>query len=82
MKQLLLSLAAGVLALALSGAGFAAEKSAGQQQSGTQQSQTQRPSGTSQSEEDYQAALKQCEPLQGAEKQKCIQAVKKQHGQM
>jgi hypothetical protein len=73
---------AGVLALVLSGAGIAAEKATSEPQSGTQQSQAQRPASGSQSEEDYQAALKQCDPLQGAEKQKCIEAVKKQHGQM
>jgi uncharacterized protein HemX len=82
MKQLLLSLAASVLALALNGVGYAAEKSQGDPQTGTQKSQAQRPSDGSQSEEEYQAALKQCDSMQGAEKQKCIQAVKKQHGQM
>jgi hypothetical protein len=33
-------------------------------------------------EQEYQAALKKCDPLAGAEKQKCIDEAKKKHGQM
>jgi hypothetical protein len=33
-------------------------------------------------QEEYQAALKKCEPLQGADRQKCIEEAKKKHGQM
>jgi len=33
-------------------------------------------------QEEYQAALKKCDPLTGAEKQKCIDTAKKKHGQM
>ena len=32
--------------------------------------------------EEYQAALKKCEALQGADKQKCIDKAKKDHDQM
>jgi hypothetical protein len=37
---------------------------------------------TSQSEQEYLAALKKCEPLTGADKTKCVDAAKKKHGQM
>jgi uncharacterized protein HemX len=33
-------------------------------------------------QEEYQAALKKCDPMQGAEKTKCIDEAKKKHGQM
>jgi hypothetical protein len=36
----------------------------------------------SKSEQEYLAALKKCEPLTGAEKQKCIDTAKKKAGQM
>ena len=35
-----------------------------------------------QREQEYLAALKKCEPLYGAEKDKCIEAAKKKLGQM
>jgi len=82
MKQLLLTVVASMLALALNGVGLAAEKSSTSTQTGSEQSQAQRPGDATPSEEEYQAALKQCEPMQGADKQKCIQAVNKRYGQM
>lgn len=45
----------------------------------TEQQQTQ---DQAQREQEYLAALKKCEPLAGAEKQKCIEAAKKKLGQM
>ena len=36
----------------------------------------------SQRDQEYQAALKKCEPLTGAEKTKCVDAAKKKSGQM
>ena len=35
-----------------------------------------------QREQEYIAALKKCDPLTGADKQKCIEAAKKKFGQM
>ena len=61
---------AGALALSLSGVAFAADDT--QQQS----------NDPGQREQEYQAALKKCEPLTGADKQKCIETAKKKFGQM
>ena len=33
-------------------------------------------------EQEYQAALKKCDEMSGAEKEKCIEDAKKKHGQM
>jgi hypothetical protein len=82
MRQLLLTVFASALALALNGAAFAAEKASSEAQTSSEQSQAQRSGDASPSEEEYQAALKQCEPMQGADRQNCILAAKKKFGQM
>jgi hypothetical protein len=46
------------------------------------QSEQQQTQDQAQREQEYMAALKKCEPLAGAEKQKCIEAAKKKLGQM
>ena len=82
MKQLMLTVFASVLAMMLNGAVLAAEQSSSGTQTGSEQSQAQHQKDASPGEEEYQAALKQCEPMQGADRQECIVAVKKQFGQM
>lgn len=79
-SRLLSTLSAGVLAFALSGFAFAAQEG----QAGQQQPQAQPSPGgeAAQREQEYLAALKKCEPLAAAEKQKCIEAAKKRFGQM
>jgi hypothetical protein len=74
MHKLLSTLTAGALALALSGFAFAQQD---------QQQQQQQPGQTAGAQnEEYQAALKKCESGPAADKQKCIDAAKKKHGQM
>jgi hypothetical protein len=68
MKKLFAMLNAGALALSLSGIAFAADDT-----------QSNDPA---QREQEYIAALKKCDPLTGADKQKCIDAAKKKFGQM
>jgi hypothetical protein len=68
MNKLLSTVAAAAVTLASSAFVYAQSE----QQS---QDQTQR-------EQEYVAALKKCEPLNGADKQKCIDAAKKKFGQM
>jgi len=68
MKKLFAMLNAGALALSLCGIAFAADDT-----------QSKDPA---QREQDYIAALKKCDPLTGADKQKCIDAAKKKFGQM
>ncbi|HWQ37861.1 MAG TPA: hypothetical protein VNM24_04490 [Burkholderiales bacterium] len=79
-SRLLSTLSAGVLAFALSGFAFAGQEG----QAGQQQPQAQPTPGSdaAQREQEYLAALKKCEPLAAAERQKCIEAAKKRFGQM
>ena len=59
-------------------------------ETGTQQPQVQPPlddpaaggATTTQSDQEYLASLKRCEPLTGDEREKCVVEVRKQHGQM
>ena len=81
MSKLLSTLTAGAFALVLSGFAFAQQdQPAGGQQPSTQQQQQGAQPGADNPE--YQAALKKCADLAGGEKQKCIDAAKKKHGQM
>jgi len=68
MKKLFAMLNAGALALSLSGIAFAADDT--------------KSNDPAQREQEYIAALKKCDPLTGADKQKCIEAAKKKFGQM
>jgi hypothetical protein len=68
MKKLFATLNASALALSLCGIAFAADDT-----------QSNDPA---QREQEYVAALKKCDPLTGADKQKCIDAAKKKFGQM
>jgi hypothetical protein len=69
MNRLTASIAAATIALTLAAPVYA-------------QSEQQQPQDQAQREQEYMAALKKCEPLAGAEKQKCIDAAKKKLGQM
>jgi len=69
MTKLLAALTTGALVLSLNGVAFAADES-------------QQSNDPSQREQEYVAALKKCEPLTGAERQKCIELTKKKFGQM
>jgi len=83
MSKLLTMLCAGALALSIGGIASAAEKDTTNQQSQpqTQQSPGQ-PGSAEQREQEYLAALKKCDAGPAADKQKCIDAAKKKHGQM
>jgi hypothetical protein len=66
MSKLLTTLAAGALALGVNCAAFAADQEQGQQEQ----------------KEQYVAALKKCDSLQGAAKQQCVDEVNKKFGRM
>jgi hypothetical protein len=74
MLKLTSILAATALALSLSGLSFAADERTSDQP-GTPQDQTKQ-------DQEYLAALKKCEGLQDAAKQKCIDQAKQQHNRM
>jgi len=74
MTKLTSILAATTLALSLSGLSFAADEKT-QDQTGTPQDQTKQ-------DQEYMAALKKCEGLQDAAKQKCIDQAKQKHHKM
>ena len=79
MSKLLALFAAGACALSLSGVATAAENTGAQSQQPTQA----QPGTAEQREQEYLAALKKCDAMSNAgEKQKCIDAAKKKHGQM
>ncbi len=66
----LLSFFAAALIGGIGGGALAADEPAGQ------------PTDPAQKEQELAAALKKCDPLTGAEKQKCVDAAKKKFGQM
>jgi hypothetical protein len=70
MSKSISTLAALVFAASLGGMAFAADEPATQA------------SDPVQKEQELQAALKKCESLASAEKQKCIETAKKKFGQM
>jgi hypothetical protein len=85
MSKLFALIGAGALALSLGGIATAADNTTQQQsQPQAQQPATQgQPGSAEQREQEYLAALKKCDAMQNAgEKQKCIDAAKKKHGQM
>lgn len=79
MNPLYSTLTAAAFALSLSGSVLAANDPPTGGQPSAQPSQGGEPT---QREQEYLAALKKCDPLTGAEKQKCVDAVKKKFGQM
>jgi hypothetical protein len=84
MSKLLTMLGAGALAFSFGGIATAADKDNSTTQQPQAQQAPQGQAGTAeQREQEYLAALKKCEPIANAgEKQKCLDAAKKKHGQM
>jgi hypothetical protein len=84
MSGLIGTFTAGALTLAMSGFVYAADEPqpATQGQPRAEQSQPGQTGDTAKREQEYLTALKQCEPLSGADKQKCIDAAKKKYGEM
>ena len=82
MSKLLSMLGAAALAFSISGIAAAADNTTNPQQTQPQAQQGQ-PGTAEQREQEYLAALKKCDSVANAgEKQKCIDAAKKKHGQM
>jgi hypothetical protein len=87
-KSILLALTAGLATLALSGAALSADESGAPQQDPA--AQPTQGSGSQPAQRDaakdkdaYFAALAKCDALKGvAEKQQCVDSVRKQNGQM
>jgi sugar phosphate permease len=84
MSKLIGMILAGALAFAVSGFAYAADEPqpATQGQPRAEQSQPAQSGDTAKREQEYLTALKRCEPLSGADKQKCIDAAKKKYGEM
>jgi len=84
MSKLIVTLTAGALAFAMSGFAYAADEPppGTQGQPRAEQSQPAQSGDTAKREQEYLTALKRCEPLSGADKQKCIDAAKKKYGEM
>jgi hypothetical protein len=84
MSKLIGTIIAGALAFAVSGFAYAADEPqpATQGQPRAEQSQPAQSGDTAKREQEYLTALKRCEPLSGADKQKCIDAAKKKYGEM
>lgn len=81
MSKLLTMLGAAALAFSIGGIAAAADNT--NQQSQQPQAQQGQPGSAEQREQEYLAALKKCDSIAGTgEKQKCIEAAKKKHGQM
>ena len=85
MRNLIGTLTVAALAFGLSGSAYAAD----QTQPGTQsqppraeQNQPGQSSDSAKREQEYLTALKRCESLGAADKQKCIDAAKKKYSEM
>jgi len=74
MTKLMQILAAGIFALSLGGVAFAADEKA--------QDQTGAPPDQAKQQQEYLAALKKCDVLQGAPKEKCIDQANKKYNRM
>jgi hypothetical protein len=74
MTKLTSILAAAALALSLSGLAFAADDKT--------QDQTGKPQDQTKQDQEYLAALKKCENMQDAAKQKCIDQAKHKYNRM
>ena len=82
MSKLLTMLGAGALAFSIGGIASAADNTNQQTQPQAQQAPQGQPGSAEQREQEYLAALKKCDAGAAADKQKCIDAAKKKHGQM
>ena len=95
MSKLLTLLTAGSLALTLSGFATAQNQSGDPPAGGAPAAEPAVPAEkgspsdpaaggatATKSEQEYLSSLKNCEPLTGAEKDSCVEAAKKKHGQM
>jgi hypothetical protein len=83
MTKLMSVLAAGALALSVSGTTFAAdEKTQDQTNAPRTQNQTGAPADQSKQDQEYLVALKKCDGLQDAAKQKCIDQAKQKYNRM
>ena len=83
MSKLMSIFAAGALALSLSGLGLAAdEKTPDQTTAPKTQNQTGAPADQSKQDQEYLVALKKCEGMQDAAKQKCIDQAKQKYNRM
>jgi hypothetical protein len=82
MSKLLTMLGAGALAFSIGGIASAADNTNQQSQPQAQQAPQGQPGTPEQREQEYLAALKKCDSGAAADKQKCIDAAKKKHGQM
>jgi len=74
MTKLMSILAAGIVALSLGGMAFAADEKT--------QDQTGAPADQAKQQQEYLAALKKCDALQGASKEKCIDQANKKYNRM
>jgi len=87
MMKLMSILAAGALALSVSGLGSAADQKTQDQKTQDQnaprtQDQTGAPADQTKQDQEYLVALKKCEGLQDAAKQKCIDQAKQKYNRM
>jgi hypothetical protein len=94
MSKLLTMLMSGSIALTLSGFAMAQNQDAdpakggattthpGTSEKGSPADPAAGGATTSKEEQEYLSALKKCEPLTGAEKDSCVEAARKKHGQM
>ena len=83
MRQLISIFATSVLALSLSGIACAGdEKARDQPGDPTMQHQGSFPAELSKQDQEYLAALKKCEGIQDAAKQKCIEELKRKYNWM
>ena len=81
MTKLMSILAASALALSVGGVTFAADEKT-QDQTPRTQDQTGAPADQTKQDQEYLVALKKCDGLQDAAKQKCIDQAKQKYNRM
>lgn len=83
MTKLISIFAASLLALCLGGVAFTADQKTQDQTTAPKtQDQGAPPADLSKQDQEYFVALKKCEDMQDAAKQKCIEQAKEKHGRM
>ena len=86
MSKLISMMAAGALAAAFGGFAFAADNDQQTREPQAQPAPVDDPAAggatTTKAYQEYLVELKNCEPLSGAEREACIDAARKKHGQM